>query len=685
MGVNNGVPECQHATNSPSFPAGFGPVPNLDKVAACVLDHCKVCSTDINVCTMCKKDEGWYLGRTADNFANECQHATTSPTFPDGFGPNLVNFKVEMCDLANCKECLADKSACTRCKDGQGWYLGRNSGNTADECQHATTTPVFPAGFGPNLTNKKVENCKLDHCKTCSSTIDTCTACKTAKGWYLGSNPVSTAPECQHASNSPMFPAGKGPATDGSVANCIPTSCDKCSTAVETCQVCITSYFLKEDENKCLDEPNFPSGMGGDPNNSPPNIKTCLVASCDKCGLDITKCIQCNGGLFADQTTPACLDQTELDGKSAYGKVTTNSFNQVKACSTPNCGFCTDDFSVCTACKPTYYFLASKKLCYDDANIELGYGKILISGSTPTEIAKCTIDQCKACNQDNSDCTVCNDGFYWQSEDKLCSSVIAPGYGLVSGTTVREIKKCTASQNCLTCDDDNTKCMTCQSNWVLEVASSKCYDGNMIPAGFGRDLATTTGQEDIRACQDATNCKLCEADYMKCTECNAGIYLFSTDSKCYNYPTFPSSTGIVTPPAGSTEKKIDSCKVTGCALCIDDYSICTKCNPSFYFDNTNNICYSKIPAKYGLIAGTIISEIATCTETLCQKCEVDNTLCEQCISPNYLDGTTCSTTIPLGKGKDLSAPVDTIKTCTDPRTVTTATMTTLGAWSARTT
>jgi hypothetical protein len=379
------------------------------------------------------------MGTNAGTGAKECQSATTAPKFPTGYGPNLVSLLVEQCTLANCAECNDSKDGCTKCDVANKWFLGTKSGS--DQCQKAgEPTAGFPEGFGPNLSNNKVEACTMTGCKTCDDSIATCTACLTSSGWYMGVD-MTGAPQCQHATNTPVFPSGYGPNTDGlTVGMCVKANCDKCPSKVSTCTACITGYFIKTDEGVCYNEDTFPTEYGGVPTNTPPDVKQCLVPSCDKCGLDITKCIQCGGGLLADQTSPACLTDGEFKAKASYGKVTTNTYNQVKACTSAGCKNCVNDFSICLNCDSNYFYLATTTTCYDDLTIPESYGKVVPDdGSTPTTLDSCTLSNCGLCKQDRTVCGGCIDPYYWKSAVPACVITIDPGFGLVPLTTIREI------------------------------------------------------------------------------------------------------------------------------------------------------------------------------------------------------------------------------------------------------
>jgi hypothetical protein len=668
MGQNlAGVATCYSKSTIPIFLDGFGPKVGTATVAPCTLTNCRLCPDTVDTCDACKNLQGWYLGTKAGTTDKECQSATTAPLFPTGYGPNLVSLLVEQCTLANCGECNDNKDGCTKCDTANKWFLGTSAGK--DQCQKAGDASAgFPAGFGPNLSNGKVEACTLTGCKKCDDTIATCTACQTSGGWYMGVD-LTGAPQCQHATNTPVFPSGYGPSTDGlTVSTCTKANCIKCPSIVSTCTACTSGYFVKADEGTCYDKDTFPTGYGGVATNTPPDVKQCLVSSCDKCGLDITKCIQCSGGLYADQISPACLTQAQLDAKTGYGKVTTNTYNQVTVCSSPGCTNCVEDISLCKLCSSGYFFLAATSKCYDELSIPDNYGKLLVPGDTPTTLDSCTLPNCKQCKQDRTVCGGCIDSHYWKSSVPSCVSTIEAGFGLIPLTTIREIAACVPGLNCETCDDDNTKCKTCATGFIFEPISAKCYDETNIPQGFGRDTSVTSGQATIKACKDTTNCNLCEADYTKCAECKTPKYVYAADGACYASGSFPPNTGIVPQTGGSTLLKIDDCTLNGCGSCTADYSVCLGCKASWYFDKVNTVCYDTMPPQKGLVKGTTINEIKLCTVTNCQKCTADNTVCDECIvqAPKlYLDDNTCTRTIQDGKGIDTSIVVPTLKPCTD--------------------
>jgi hypothetical protein len=125
---------------------------------------------------------------------------------------------------------------------------------------------------------------------------------------------------------------------------------------------------------------------------------------------------------------------------SSYGKVTTNTYNQVKACTSAGCKNCVNDFSICLNCDSNYFYLATTTTCYDDLTIPESYGKVVPDdGSTPTTLDSCTLSNCGLCKQDRTVCGGCIDPYYWKSAVPACVITIDPGFGLVPLTTIREI------------------------------------------------------------------------------------------------------------------------------------------------------------------------------------------------------------------------------------------------------
>jgi hypothetical protein len=550
------------------------------------------------------------MGTNAGTGAKECQSATTAPKFPTGYGPNLVSLLVEQCTLANCAECNDSKDGCTKCDVANKWFLGTKSGS--DQCQKAgEPTAGFPEGFGPNLSNNKVEACTMTGCKTCDDSIATCTACLTSSGWYMGVD-MTGAPQCQHATNTPVFPSGYGPNTDGlTVGMCVKANCDKCPSKVSTCTACITGYFIKTDEGVCYNEDTFPTEYGGVPTNTPPDVKQCLVPSCDK-----------------------CAGSTLLE---------------IDACTVNGCISCVSDYSTCLACKASWYFDKTNTLCYETLPSKMG----LVKGTTVSEIKPCEVANCEKCNTDNTVCDECViQAPKLYLDGNTCTDTIPDGKGVDTSIAVPTIKPCTDTVNCLKCADNINVCTECASTIYVYVGT--CVAS--ITGNKGKDTAASV--LTLKDCKD-TKCATCSDNYEVCTQCNPSVYLDGTT--CTSI--IPAGKGVVTSAAVLS---IAACQdSTNCAICEADNTICTDCKNNMYVDGT--VCVSTIADGKGLDLSIPARTLKACTDTTnCAKCAADYTKCSECSNSLFVkadDGTCVASAAKYGK--DLAAAVLTIKPCTD--------------------
>jgi hypothetical protein len=605
---------------------------------------------DVNVCTLKANLVQKGVDKTKINTAGDCK-------YKDG-----------------CADCLDDLTKCVTCSPT--YFMGDDGATPTaiPQCQSDTGTYKFPTSKGPNLTSKVVQKCNDPGlgCTTCKADYLKCTDCNLAGGYYFHVDTTdATKSTCYHKTLTTMFPDKIGPKSDGKAVPCDDANCKTCNDDYLTCKDCLASYYLHTD-SKCYtttSKATMPAYFGPATSGTPLKTLACVAGTpnCVDCHDDTTKCYECDSSMLADMGTPGCLTSTAFNAKAKYGVVPSTSGKQVNACTDTNCADCRADNTVCVSCDANYFLHPTDKKCYDDAGIPNKFGKVVPATGTPTNLATCDLANCKICKDDKTICTECDATFTLKidaSNVGTCETGTAPnGFGKDTGLTPATWKPCLTSQNCLTCVADYTKCETCNPTEVLQITTKKCFASTAIPAGFGRDLTTTTGQEDIIACADATECNKCEADNTKCTECKTKYVLIS-DGVCYASGSFPSKTGIVPPTAPSTLLKIDACTVTNCDNCATDYQKCDVCNTSFkYRDTANNKCTATITAGLGLVASAVNFEIKACTDTNCGDCATLNTQCNGCKTGIYLDGTACTSTIPDGKGVDTSLTILTLAPC----------------------
>jgi hypothetical protein len=653
--------------------------------STCFLSDCDRFCTDVNCadcdaadpakCTQCYTDAAAQTYLDAATFTCKAKSAFTAS---QGVDKTKVKTLGECKYKNGCTNCKDDLNICTACDNANGWYMGDDGATPpVPQCRHATLTPTFPAGKGPNLTSKLVEACTVGAtCSKCDADKRICTQCQASPKYYLFTHATDTTLNNCHDKTNRPFPDTYGPKTDGTVVPCTNTNCKVCNVDYTLCVECKPTFYAHTADGSCYqttDKTTMPAGFG--PGTGTPLTTAACVAgnpNCVDCHDDTAKCYECGSSMVADMTTPGCITLTTFNGNNNYGYVT-GSTTQVKACADTNCNNdCRTDAAICGSCVATYYHHAVDNKCYNLASIPIGYGIDVPVSGTATDLIACQDVNCKLCKSDSKVCTECKTGYTLKidaANARTCDSSATPpqGYG-VSSTTPPTWSPCDSTKNCKTCEADNTKCQLCNGSDLLEIASSKCYANTAIPAGFGRDLGTTTGQEDIRACSDSTDCNLCEADYTKCTECKNSKYVRLSDGLCYASGSFPSKTGIVPPTAPSTLLKIDTCAVTNCDDCATHYQHCDACNAvAKYRYTATHVCKSTIDTKFGVAPSPATNfETVACSDANCDDCQADNTKCVGCLASYYVDGTACVTTpFANGKGIDKTKTIRTIGACSD--------------------
>jgi hypothetical protein len=201
-------------------------------VEACQAANCQLCTASHLTCTQCIAS--WYLK------SGTCYHPTLAPIIPDFFGANTVTGTADACQQANCKLCKAAYTICTGCDTTTGWYLKSGA------CYHATFVLLFQTISEPTLLTGTADACQDSHCILCKATYTACTGCDTTTGWYLDGS------TCKHASLSPVFPSGKGPnLLSGILVSCFTSHCKNCMNSYLDCISCFDNFILDSSNNVC--------------------------------------------------------------------------------------------------------------------------------------------------------------------------------------------------------------------------------------------------------------------------------------------------------------------------------------------------------------------------------------------------------------------------------------------------
>jgi hypothetical protein len=627
---------CYHPTSAPIIPDFFGANSATGTADSCQVSHCKLCKTDYTTCTGCDTAGGWYLD------GNTCRHATNAPVFPAGKGPNLSNGLVEPCQTSNCQTCSADYTICTVCTSG--WFLKSGS------CYHPTSVPIIPDFFGANTGTGTADACQVANCKLCKTDYTTCTGCDTAGGWYLDGN------TCRHATNAPVFPAGKGPnLSNGLVEPCQTSNCQTCSADYTICTICTSGWFLKS--GSCYhptSAPIIPDFFGA--NTGTGTADACQVANCKLCKTDYTTCTGCDttNGWYLDGNT--CEHATDTTIFSA-GQGPNLSNGLVVPCQTSNCQTCSADYTICTVCASGWFLKSGS--CYHPTSAPIIPDFFGANTGTGTADA-CQVANCKLCKTDYTTCTGCDTGNQWYLNGNVCESPtlspqIADGNG--ANTVTGVVTLCQTSQ-CKLCKADYLTCTGCYTvnGWYLDGNNCEhATNAPIFPVGKGPNLSNGL----VEPCQQA-NCQTCSADHTICTVCTSGWFLKS--GSCYH----PTSAPIIPDFFGANTGTgtADACQVASCKLCKTDYTVCTGCDTGNQWYLNGNTCESptlspQIADGYG--ADLALGTVGTCQVTNCVLCKAVKLTCTGCNTAGgwYLDGNTCehatsAPTMSPGQGPNLS-------------------------------
>lgn len=624
---------------------GYGLAENKNACMNCSDGYCKLCAEDPSVCTEC------FYGTKADG-AVECPPpvcadncvscAQAGHNFCDicqeGFRLT-ADLKCARCSDENCLTCANDAAVCTGCQYG----FRLSSSGTCIQC-----------GSGCKVCNESM-------CIECSNTAH-----------FVSIDGVSCDTEC---------PSHSTPVSDSNASRC----------------VCNNGYTPELEARLCVEEP-----------------KVCpLGCICESAPV----CSGCADGFFEKDP-----DRTD-SGRCHSCALTTDSQGDQ---TTTGCKICrlVEDTILCSECLPNYKLY--------DSNGVVHCMKTCPSGThdTGSHCVKCLTNNCMQCNADKTVCEVCvHDYYLWENECISCSSLECAECGLLNTCTkcmstkkcracaiphcrtCNALGKCTVCEkgfygpmcqpcggNCLTCSSENPGlCLECQSGSIMSMG--KCY--NMCTEGEGSGKCAI-GSCDMQtgACMRCSVLSefpingLCTSDPRgnnclagRCIECTAGYFFHGNG--CYSIAAVPGNGICVASLRGYCTACHDGyslqkdecvlCKVSGCAKCVSDPTICELCTIKAYVvDPAGSSCVPKCAVpSFGVSSSS--KHCVLCTDQNCLECTdlADN--CSRCkIGYHLVEGTcvachsTCLTCSGPGesdcltciKGKAHSAGTGS-STCTD--------------------
>jgi hypothetical protein len=535
----------------------------------------------------------------------------------------LCKQNTPICPINNCTECDSQSSiTCSKCRGGYARRVPTNNLNPYT-CELIST--LVNEGISTDLI---IYPCTDTYCIYCANNYQSCARC----GVFLGQTRYLYNGGCYLYSN---LPVGVGAYTDGTNYygyNCNVQYCKLCYADFRYCELCQTGYVLWN--NICYSSSSsLPTGVGNDPATS--IAKACNTAGCYDCNMDYRTCLTCN-------TSPNIL---YLSGNVCYlptalpNGIGPNSAPVYKglACQDVNCRDCRTTYTACTGCyspvTPQYFLYNSA--CVLPTNIP-----DLMGGSLTTfQVTACTDTNCQKCASDNTKCTLCKQPYSYTLY--IYNYVCTPASSLpdLIGAKLTDLSTTNClDPNCQKCQNDYTKCTLCKTatsgNPQYFLYLDACKLPTELPNGQGADSTTLTA----KACNDVTNCLICQANYMQCMKCKTAsspttqYYLYQT--QCVLFSNLPATIG-----ANPTTLEAQACLDANCNDCKANKDVCMNCNPTGSSSTQryayNGVCVlaSTLPSGTGI--DTTNYAAVACVATNCDNCKTTSyTQCTACIA-NY--------------------------------------------------
>lgn len=163
---------------------------------------------------------------------------------------------------------------------------------------------------------------------------------------------------------------------------------------------------------KCLNKAEVAVLTGKGINPSTGNIENCAQASdCELCQDNVNVCTLCytnSTKKYLEKDNGVCYAEAGIP--TGYGKVTGS--NTLSKCAANNCDDCKADFNLCLACKASFTLLLNPTAtptisCVASAPTPAptGYG---LNTDNPVKYVKCSITECISCQSDYLTCQGCS-------------------------------------------------------------------------------------------------------------------------------------------------------------------------------------------------------------------------------------------------------------------------------------
>ena len=366
------------------------------------------------------------------------------------------------------------------------------------------------------------------------------------------------------------MPAGKGlnPVDNLTSLTCLDANCSDCRLNYQVCTTCKTSlqYFKETPSNKCLLYSHLPDGFGG--NNATGVMTGCSDTNCKKCSQNYQVCSECKPRYSVNSVTKACDPIVPPDGQGF------NSLDAIVNCQSTACTDCKADYLVCQSCQPRYSLNSATKAC-DPIVPPAGQGFNSLSNLVP-----CADSNCTDCRDNYLDCKACKvDQMYYFNSAAKCVlfSDLDPGFGGASPSS--QSLQCSVSF-CSKCFKDYSKCESCEDGKYLLESSNSCLGLGDIQANYGVD----TVAKKVVQCEEV-DCSDCKSDFTQCmdqpsnstiapvTVCDAAKGYYLSGNTCLYAGDLPSGKGL-----DLSTGQVADCLRFACSDCRFDTSGCLACS-----------------------------------------------------------------------------------------------------------
>ena len=285
-------------------------------------------------------------------------------------------------------------------------------------------------------------------------------------------------------------------------------NCQEINYETGLCKVCQKDYYLTSGDYKCIKENNCKESIFGN-------------------------CISCNNGYYYNKKENKCKLK---DFDFIYCKQSTDG---------KTCDLCDDDCYL-----DQNGICIQTRFCSESENLKC---KNCISGYYLADNFVCTTAyNCSIGDTFTSLCSICQVGYYLDTEDYQCKSNLEDGpfkycNEVKNNICIRcdknyflgEDLKCSSTQYCA--ESENGICLTCKNGYYLGL-DKKCIDvEKCIYSSYGTCMECEDGYYYNRlnkTCSEMKdqflNCKISCSQDDKCCECKENFYLDKNDSLCYD-------------------------------------------------------------------------------------------------------------------------------------------------------